>query len=116
MVSQQPKNPPTKLPEIFPIGDRVVVKRKRASDTTPGGIVLPDAVRETKCIGEVIAVGPGALRSFRQAGEAERYPMQTKVGDKVLLPIGTQIIKLDEDDPDSEVCICQECQLLAIVR
>jgi chaperonin GroES len=107
---------PIKLPEILPIGDRVVVRRKRASDTTPGGIVLPDAVRETKSFGEVIAVGPGALKSNRQPNESERYPLQVKVGDKVILPIGTQIIRLDEDDPDSEVCICQECQLLAIVR
>ena len=103
-------------PDIFPIGDRVIVKRKAASDTTRGGIVLPDAVRETKSIGEVVAVGPGALKSNRQPGELERYPLQVKVGDKVLLPIGTQIIRLDEDDPDSELCICQECQLLAILR
>jgi chaperonin GroES len=104
-----------KLPAIYPIGDRVIVKRKAASDTTKGGIVLPDAVRETKSIGEVIAIGPGALRAYRQPGEPERYPMQDKVGDKVILPIGTQIIKLDEDNPDTEVCICCENQLLAIL-
>jgi chaperonin GroES len=106
----------TKLPTIEPIGDRVVVQRKKASDTTKGGIVLPDAVRETRSIGEIIAIGPGAMRSNRQTGEAERYPMQAKVGDKVLLPMGAQIIKLDDGDDDSEVVVCQEHQLLAILR
>ena len=104
------------MPVIEPIGDRVVVRRKPANDTTPGGIVLPDAARETKSIGEVIAIGPGALRGFRQPDESERYPMQAQVGDKVILPIGAQIIRLDEDDPTTEVVIAQECTLLAILR
>ena len=104
------------MPVIEPIGDRVVVRRKPANDTTPGGIVLPDAAKETRSVGEVIAIGPGALRGFRQPGESERYPMQAQVGDKVILPIGAQIIKLDEDDPTTEVVIAQECTLLAILR
>ena len=108
-------------PVLEPIGDRVIVKRKRASDTTPGGIVLPDAAQESSRIGEVIAVGPGMFRQFPSGtamptANAERYPMQTKVGDKVLLPNGAQIIQLDEGDPDSEVVVCQEVQLLAIFR
>jgi chaperonin GroES len=104
------------LPTFEPIGDRVVVQRKKASDTTRGGIALPDAARETKSIGTIIAVGPGALRGNRLPGDPDRYPLQVKVGDVVLLPLGAQIIHLDEDDGDSEVVICQECQLLSIVK
>ena len=106
----------TKMPVFKPVGDRIVVQRKPKSDVTPGGIALPTAAQETKSVGTVIAVGPGALRGWRQPGEDERYPMQVKVGDKVLLPIGTQVIKLDEMDDDSEICIAQENQILAILE
>lgn len=105
-----------KLPTFEPIGDRVVVQRAKAAGVTKGGIALPDAVRETEQIGTIIAVGPGALRSSRLPEEPERYPMQAKLGDKVLLPPGAPIIKLDQDDPNTEICICPEHALLAIVR
>jgi len=104
------------LPEIIPIGNMCVVQRKKASDTTKGGIALPDAARETKMLGTVIAVGPGSLRSNRHEGETERYPMQVKVGDKVLLATGTQVLRLDEADPDTELCIAPEHHLLAILK
>ena len=104
------------LPAIEPIGDNVVVRRKPPKDKSAGGIAYPDGVRESENIGTVLAVGPGALKSNRQPDEPERYPLQTKVGDTVILPHGTMIIKLNEDDPTSEVCICRECALLAILR
>ena len=106
----------TKLPTFEPIGDRVVVQRRKASGTTKGGIVLPDAARETEQLGTIIAIGPGAVRSTRQPGDPERYSMQAKVGDTVLLPPGAPIIKLDEADLETEICICPEHALLASVR
>lgn len=106
----------SKLPTFEPIGDRVVVQRRKAAGTTKGGIVLPDAVRETEQIGTIVAVGPGALRSSRQPSEPERYPMQAQVGDKVILPPGAPIIKLDEADPETEIVVCPEHALLAIVH
>ena len=116
---------------IEPINDRVVVRRDVAAKMTKGGIALPDKSQNDKRIGTVIAVGPGALRLFpldhstvgtnMKTGEkavlrpADRFPMQCKVGDRVLLHSGDSI-ELDEDDPSSEVVICQESQLLAILR
>lgn len=105
-----------KLPVFEPIGNQVVIQRAKAAGITKGGIALPDAVRETEQIGTIIAVGPGALRSNRLPEEPDRYPMQAKVGDKVLMPPGVPIIKLDQDDLNTEVCICPEHALLAIIR
>ena len=104
---------------IEPIGDRVVVKRDKESDRTPGGVVLPDAARPHKRIGTIIAIGPGAMR-FNQGFDEQdhildRLPMQCKVGDRVLMPHHAEVILLDEADPDSEVVVCPENQLLAIL-
>jgi co-chaperonin GroES (HSP10) len=104
---------------IEPIGDRVVVERRGASNTTPGGIALPDNAIETPRIGTVIAVGPGALRFSAVSNDGivcDRYPMQCNVGDRVLLPHHAEIIRLDPKDAASEVVICQESSLLAILR
>lgn len=105
--------------DIHPIGDRVFVKRDSAADMTPGGIALPDNAKVSKRMGTVVAVGPGAHRAFSAAAathQEDRYPMQCKIGDRVLLPGNAEIISLYPDNPDSEVVVCQECQLLAILR
>src|SRR4029077_5174736 len=45
---------------IRPLEDRVIVKRDEAADRTPGGILLPDIVKDKKlCRGTVVRVGPG---------------------------------------------------------
>ena len=44
-----------------PLGDRVVVRRVKEDQKTPGGIIIPDTVQEKPQEGEIIAVGPGAL-------------------------------------------------------
>ena len=64
------------------IGDRVVVKRAMEKITT---LELPEGVRRFSVFGEVVAIGPGALRPFPfSLGEdlhlVHRFPMQ-------LLPI-----------------------------
>ena len=43
---------------LRPIGDRVVVRRREADTTTPGGIVLPNN-SEQPCTGEVLFAGKG---------------------------------------------------------
>ena len=44
-----------------PLGDRVVVRRVKEDQKTPGGIIIPDTAQEKPQEGEIIAVGPGAL-------------------------------------------------------
>jgi chaperonin GroES len=108
---------------LEPIGDRVVVKRKGLEEKTPGGIALPDAAQESPRIGTVVAVGPGNVKLFSnnlmpptRSDNPERYPMQCRVGDRVLLPYTAEVIRLDPSDKDSDIVVCQESQLLTIIR
>ena len=117
---------------LEPILDRVVIKRDLAPEKTAGGVVLADNAQRLPHMGTVIAVGPGQLRitptdnyTFDDDDDDsdavvqrsdDRYPMQCKVGDRVLLPPSVFEIKLDPDDPQSKIVICQESTLLAILR
>ena len=125
-----PKTPYTP-PPIEPINDRVVVQADVIPELTKGGLALPnDAVgRRLSRYGTVIAVGPGAMRIFPltdpdrpRPGHPDlpaldtRFPMQTKVGDRVILPAAAERMTMDPDDRESELVILQESQLLAILR
>jgi co-chaperonin GroES (HSP10) len=109
------------LPPIEPINDRVVVQSDIIPELTKGGIAMPNSAvgRRASRIGTVVAVGPGALRVFTGdvAGtSAIRFPMQTKVGDRVIVPAHGDIVAMDPDDITSELMIVPEGQLLAILR
>lgn len=76
---------------IKPLGDRILVKPIEQENQTPGGIVLPDSAKEISMQGQVLAVGPGAMKE----GGA-RHPMDVEVGDMILYPKYTGIeIKVD---------------------
>ena len=64
---------------IQPFLDYVLVKPLEQTQTTPSGIVLPDTVKEKPQIGQVMAVGPGAMNDSGKV-----LPMKVKVGQKVL--------------------------------
>src|SRR5208283_2360768 len=55
-------------PSLEPINDRIVVQADIVPELTKGGLALPnDAVgRRLSRYGTVLAVGPGALRVFRE--------------------------------------------------
>lgn len=87
---------------IRPLHDRLVVKRLEESQTTQGGIVLPDNAKEKPSKGEVIAIGEGKPLDN---GTVRLLPV--KVGDKVLFGKyagndirldGTDYLVLREDD------------------
>lgn len=42
---------------LFPVGDRVLVKRKEKEDKSAGGIILSKEAQETEQQGEIILVG-----------------------------------------------------------
>ena len=65
--------------KIIPLGDRVVLKRAEAEETTAGGIVLPDAARDKPQRGEVVAIGDGHVND-----KGERVPLTVKEGDSVI--------------------------------
>jgi len=81
--------------KIRPLHDRVIVKRLEPSEkTSPGGIIIPDTVKEKPQEGEVVAVGPGKLLDTGKSS-----PMNVKAGDKVLFGkyAGTDV-KVDDED------------------
>lgn len=69
----------TKDLKIRPLADKVVIKVVEETESTPGGIILPDSAREKPQKGKVLAVGPG--KSLEKGGKEE---MEVKEGDTVL--------------------------------
>ena len=93
--------------KITPLGDRVVLKRVEAEETTKGGIILPDSAKEKPREGIVIALGSG-----RQLKNGERSPFTVKKKDRVLFSsyAGTEVKVGDE-----EFVILSEDEILAVV-
>src|ERR1700690_433579 len=91
-----------------PLGDRVVVRRVKEDQKTPGGIIIPDTVQEKPQEGEIIAVGPGALDD-----NGKRVAPEVKVGDFVLFGkwSGTEV-KVDGE----ELLIMKESDIMGIVE
>lgn len=63
---------------IKPLGDRVLLKKLEAEETTKSGIILTGSAKEAPQEAEVIAVGPGETK------DGAIVPMEVKVGDKVI--------------------------------
>lgn len=77
--------------KIKPLGDKIVVKVIDETETTTGGIFIPDSAREKPQKGEVLAVGSGKLLE-----NGKREEMEVKVGDMVLFTkYGGTDIKID---------------------
>lgn len=91
---------------IRPLGDKVILQRVEAEETTSGGIVLPDSAKEKPKRGVVLAVGNGRLLD-----DGTRSDMQVKKNDEVLFTsyAGTEI-KVGSD----EYMIMDETDILGI--
>jgi chaperonin GroES len=91
-----------------PLHDRVVVRRIQAEERTPGGIIIPDTVKEKPSEGEVIAVGAGARD---ESGKI--VPLDVKTGDRVLFGkwSGTEV-KLDGE----ELLIMKESDIMGVIE
>jgi chaperonin GroES len=93
--------------KIRPLGDRVVIKKLEAEETTKSGILLPGSAKEKPQQAEVVAVGPGGYV------DGKEIKMELKVGDKVLFSqySGTEV-KIDGD----EYTILKQDAILAVVE
>ena len=67
------------MPQIKPLGDRIVVQPTQREEMTRGGIVLPDTAKEKPQEGKVIAVGPGHL-----SDTGKLIPLEIQEGDTVI--------------------------------
>lgn len=94
-----------KKTRIVPLGDRVVVKRSEAEETTAGGIVLPDAAQDKPQKGEVVAIGDGHIKS-----DGKKVPLTVKEGDRVVFSsfAGEEI-----NVGDDEFLLLRESDILA---
>ena len=96
------------MPTIRPLGNRLLVKRKKAV-SSKGGILLPESAQEKPKEGEVIAAGPG-----KKDEKGIIIPMNVKVSDHVLFGAyaGTQV---ETDNPDEEFLILSEDEVLGVL-
>lgn len=94
--------------KIEPLGDKVVVRRLEAEETTAGGIVLPDSAREKPQQGRVLSVGDGIL-----VKDGSRVAHQVKEGDRVLFTAwaGTEI-----EVGEEMLLIMSEAEILAVMQ
>ncbi|MBR1797190.1 MAG: co-chaperone GroES [Clostridiales bacterium] len=92
---------------IKPLGDKVVIKKLKAEETTKSGIILASAAQEKPQVAEIIAVGPGGVI------DGNEVKMEVTVGQKVIIRdyAGTTV-KLDGE----EVIIVRQEDILAIVE
>jgi chaperonin GroES len=93
--------------KIRPLGDRVVIKKLEAEETTKSGIVLPGSAKEKPQEAEIVAVGPGGFV------DGKEIKMEVKVGDVVLFSkYSGNEIKVDGE----EYTILKQDDILAIVE
>jgi chaperonin GroES len=92
---------------LKPLGDRVVVEREEAKDTTAGGIVLPDTAKDKPQKGKVISVGDG-----RVTKDGKRRELQVKAGDVVLF---TSYAGEEFKISDKKVLLMREDDILAVL-
>jgi len=93
--------------KLVPLGDKVVVRRLEAEETTAGGIVLPDSAREKPQQGRVLSVGDG-----RQLSHGGRAPLQVQEGDRVIFSsyAGNEV-----EIEGEELLIMSEEDILAVI-
>lgn len=92
---------------ITPLGDRIVVERVDAEETTASGIIIPDTAKEQPQEGKVIAVGPGSKDK-----EGKTVPVEVEKGDRILFSKfgGTEVL-LDGGD----YLILREDDILGVI-
>jgi chaperonin GroES len=93
--------------KFTPLHDRVLVRRVEESETTRGGIIIPDTAKDKPQEGEILAVGRG-----KSNDEGKVFPLAVKEGDRVLFGkyAGTEI-KIDGE----ELLIMREEEVLGIL-
>ena len=92
--------------KVRPLHDKILVKRIQTPQTTKGGIVIPDTVKEKPQEGKVISVGKGRVQE-----NGKVMPLEVKTGDKILFSkYGGTEITIDGE----EYLILEENDVLAI--
>ena len=93
--------------KFTPLHDRILVRRVEESETTRGGIIIPDTAKDKPQEGEVIAAGKGKISE-----EGKVRPLDAKEGDRILFGkyAGTEIKRDGED-----LVIMREEEVLGVI-
>ncbi len=93
--------------KIRPLHDRVIVQRIEQTETTKGGIIIPDSAKEKPQEGKVFAVGPG-----KRDDQGKRHALDVKKNDRILFGkySGTEV-KID----GQEYIILREDEILGVL-
>jgi len=92
--------------KLRPLGDRVILKRINAEETTKSGIVLTGNAKEKPQEAEVLAVGPGYV-------DGKEIKMEVKPGDRVMFSkYGGNEVKVDGE----EYIIAKQDDILAVLE
>lgn len=92
---------------IKPLGDRVVIEKLKAMETTKSGIILTGSAKENSEEAIIVAVGPGKFV------DGSKVDMEVKVGDKVLYSkyLGTEV-----KESGKEYIILSQDDILAVIE
>jgi chaperonin GroES len=94
--------------KLTPLHDRILVRRVEESETTRGGLIIPDSAKDKPQEGEVIAVGKG-----KSNDEGKVFPLDVKAGDRILFgKYSGSEIKTDGD----EFLIMKKDEVLGILE
>jgi len=92
------------IPELLPLGDRLLLRVEEVADVTMGGVILPSSAKERPLSGTVVRCGPGKWDKETGEREALRVAPGDRVlyfkyaGDNMETPAGEQFVVLREDD------------------
>ena len=94
--------------KFTPLHDRILIRRVEESDTSRGGIIIPDSAKEKPTEGIIIALGTG-----KTDDDGKKVPFEVKKGDRVLVSkYGGTELKLD----GKEYKILSSDDILAVVE
>ena len=88
--------------KVTPLFSRILIRQSEAEEMSPGGILIPDNVKNKPKEGQVLAVGSGKIMP-----DGSSRKMTVKVGDTVLFTAyaatevkveGVTLLIVDEDD------------------
>ena len=65
--------------KLTPLHDRILVRRVEETETTRGGLIIPDTAKDKPQEGEVVSVGKGKI-----SDDGKVRPLDVKAGDRIL--------------------------------
>jgi chaperonin GroES len=105
IIGVMPISPATAedIPDLQPVGDRILIKIQEQGEVTMGGVILPDSAKERPVSGTVVRCGPGrvgddGVRKAPKVKEGDKVIYFKYAGDAMQTPAGASYVVLHESD------------------